>query len=473
MTTSVTTFDNADESLVPAEWPATPADRPAVRPRQLGAAVLLLMVGLWFFPGTVAPHMAAARLRHALAAHLFALIFGVGMIVWAVEFPFLNPAVGQPDLEATHTTPVTMTWWELLRGPPAALAAVTYDHAGRAGMAAPIGWLIGLEAALLAVAVAAMPFGAVGESAGTVFGRSVRLTYWSTTLILPVGLAVLLEPQVREAFGLTMQWLPAHTIGVAACALWWLWVLLRSGWDCGGAPKVGAGRPRVPRCEGCGYTIAFLPLSTQCPECGQAVAASLPQERTEPAVARAEGFWPWLRGFFATLRHALGDRSFFRALAVYRCQERARSFIIALCAIDAALILPGIPGAYSAVVGSTLESELWAGALAIATVGFCGQVLLAGLMASIVSAVAKRPLLPTSVATFYGLSSLLPLTAGALIGTVTYLVVELVINVGSARALLPGVIVMSAIAVSAWFWVGIRAVRCFVRAVRDTQYANA
>ncbi len=55
------------------------------------------------------------------------------------------------------------------------------------------------------------------------------------------------------------------------CGLWLLWALLRSV----GAPRIAPPIERPPRCDACGYNLTTIPMESRCPECGDAVTASL------------------------------------------------------------------------------------------------------------------------------------------------------------------------------------------------------
>lgn len=56
-------------------------------------------------------------------------------------------------------------------------------------------------------------------------------------------------------------------------------------------------------CERCGYIIEHLPTDSPCPECGAAIAASLPQARTGSAWQQRRGVNSWFQTVAQTLRH--------------------------------------------------------------------------------------------------------------------------------------------------------------------------
>lgn len=90
------------------------------------------------------------------------------------------------------------------------------------------------------------------------------------------------------------------------------------------------------RCESCGYDITGLPASGACPECGEAVAQSLPGHRTGSSWQQKRG----VRAWFATNRRTLTHPGHqFRALRVDRAHGRAlltlnlatASFLLMVC----------------------------------------------------------------------------------------------------------------------------------------------
>ncbi|MGA2499327.1 MAG: hypothetical protein ABSH20_16430 [Tepidisphaeraceae bacterium] len=78
-------------------------------------------------------------------------------------------------------------------------------------------------------------------------------------------------------------------------------------------------------CEACGYNLTGVPRDGLCPECGQAIAESLPSLRRPPVWETAErpGYRQWLATSSAVILHT---NRFFRQLAPRGDMERAARF---------------------------------------------------------------------------------------------------------------------------------------------------
>jgi predicted RNA-binding Zn-ribbon protein involved in translation (DUF1610 family) len=66
-------------------------------------------------------------------------------------------------------------------------------------------------------------------------------------------------------------------------------------------------------CERCGYTIDHLPTTSQCPECGDAIARSLPETRPGSPFQQRPRLLSWWTTNWQALRH---PRTLFRRLAI-------------------------------------------------------------------------------------------------------------------------------------------------------------
>lgn len=107
-------------------------------------------------------------------------------------------------------------------------------------------------------------------------------------------------------------------------------------------------------CEKCGYVIEGLDRTGRCPECGEAIAASLPERRTA-----VPGVWETVRRPRASLR-AMRIDEFARKRVDARACEAGFAALIA-----SVLVVAGFWGMFSAEVHVTL----W---LALATVPLAG-----------------------------------------------------------------------------------------------------
>jgi hypothetical protein len=81
-----------------------------------------------------------------------------------------------------------------------------------------------------------------------------------------------------------------------------------------------------PRCETCGYDLTHQPAEARCPECGEALAASLdPQTRPDAGWSRGRGVRSWIASTLAVL---FRPAAFYRALQVRGPQTRAHRFAV-------------------------------------------------------------------------------------------------------------------------------------------------
>lgn len=276
--------------------------------------------GYWIMPGRLGPHLAVDRMRRALGAHALAVLVPafVSVVLWGVS-------------QLRIADEYDADW-----GPREGVAHAVLQTA-RDSAFAPVPWIAPLlilgavpliELALIALGTLLMPWCADGDRASSVWKRSVKNVYWSTT-VLPWALLV----------GLLVSWLltdALHTnhlqvlmVIVVACGLP---VLLVRMWLVGakryvGEPDGPAFRPREPRCDDCGYSLIRLPVEGRCPECGLPVRESLPNGRRRPTPWQEHELRP--RGFRELLRLQrvlLWDRSFFKRLPVHSGIAAARHF---------------------------------------------------------------------------------------------------------------------------------------------------
>lgn len=479
MSHSATATSSASDAsdLIPAEWPPVRTDVPSPVWTIRGVLALPGMILLWFSPKRAGASLAAAGWGAAVAAHLLGLALGIGLIVWAESFHSLNPF-------ATHLTrsfgfmessypAVEMSPYEYSRGPFAALALTAHESSAGVGSLGPfVLTFMGIEFGLLVVAVAMMPFAAAGERASLLFGRTLRLTWWSTTLLIPLGIAWLVEPVMREWVGLPSGW---HAVDYAALALfsmWWVFVLLRSGYRYAGPPNGPAWEVRRPRCESCGYTIAYLLHSTRCPECGRPVTQSLPDRRQQPPLSVTASFAETFRTFWPTARATVSGRSFFDRLSVCRGHDRARTFFLVTSILNALLLFMGIAALGFLVGGDVFTRNMLAGAVVASCAWMFFEVFLAGILAVIFAAAGRRPLRPTAVTAFYALASLRPLIV-LLLGVLFALWPVAVIIDGAVSVPVSILLVLlAAFALAGSCWLALVAIKNIRSAFRQTRFAN-
>lgn len=464
------------DEMVPDVWPPITREAPSQTLRIRGIIALPGMVLLWFMPKRVGVCLAGAGWRAAIVAHLLSLTLGFGLICWMEDFfPIHGTLPGTMFYRETHPFP-EMTVGELLRLPFASL--VISVHGGTVTTAGVIRFLTklgGFEIALVIVALAMMPYAAAGESARRLFGRCLRLTWWSSTIVIPIGIGWLLGPWFRRTFGLSNAWHPIDFMLLAMMGVWWLLVLLRSGYLYAGPAEGPAWEPRTPQCESCGYNIARLTTKGRCPECGRPIADSLPERRTTVSPIRP-GRFGLLSLFWRTLNTVFQDKTFFDRLPVQNGHSRARAHFLFVCAICAFLACVSIPFAVLAFgMGLDVGSENeFADLLSFGCATFFGLVLVGGMISLGVSAIGRRPILPSAVASFYALSALLPLALLPIFIGALRLLVGLAIDDDAGPR---GVITVAAILVASFAGAAALlalacAVRIFRSMLRDTRYAN-
>jgi hypothetical protein len=210
------------------------------------------------------------------------------------------------------------------------------------------------------------PWIAAGERAGRTYLRAVRLVLWGTPLLAacPITLYWLDDPGLRLRLSDTYK---NPMLAVAGLTLLlWLRTVLRWGQGYAGRALGPGFERRTVRCEGCGYRLALLPVAGRCPECGRAVAESLPQ-RSRPALAMHRNPFIRLVGYVPTLLRSWRGRRFASTTAIYANPGGAREFAALTCVLAGLALLPVYPlrirSAYFAYVeyfgprfGATLDA---------------------------------------------------------------------------------------------------------------------
>jgi len=411
-------------TLVPDEWPPIRSDTPASVRTVRGMFALPGMVLLWFFPKTMGVRLAASGWRPAIAAHLLALTIGAGLIVWAEVFPAYNPVGMAPvtmgrwffSFEVEYPAP-TMTVAEILIGPFAALATLAHASTGLGTGAMQFAWLVpAIAAGVCLLAMALMPFANAGESTKALYGRCVRLVLWCTTLLIPLGVAWLLEPMFCRWLELPNVWKPEDFAGLGLFAIWCLAIMLRSCGRYAGSAEGPAWQPRTPSCVGCGYLVARIPVTTNCPECGMPVAVSLSAHEQSPTDATDDPSSQSPRPHWKARFVAIANNGLFDKPSVHGDPAKQRMSFYTVCPVTALLLSLSLTGVREALGFENISGSQWSDAVVLSCSILIGQIALAGLVAAMIALIRRRTMQSSAVATFHAFSFLLPLAIG--VGTV-------------------------------------------------------
>jgi len=440
-----------------------------------GLPALPGMVALWFAPKTTGASLAGSGWLAAVAAHLLSLTAGGGLILWTVHLKFTWYG------EGANVWDLDVGWSEYLRAPFAAFATVIHA-AGTSGLGIvvlPLAFA-GIEAVVVLLALAMMPFAAAGERAGRLFGRCLRLSWWGSTSLIPMGALWLLVPVMQDTTPAPAAMVSPNVkqgLGVAAlglCSVWWLVVLLRSGYRYAGPPEGPAWTPRQPRCEQCGYPLVGLSRETNCPECGRPVVQSLPERRTGRSFATARKLGGSVMALCRTVWATAAGKTFFDRLPVLRGHARARTFLLVTSALNAVLVFlvfgaGQIASAEDRPVGDAPANAAW-----MASAAFLIQVLLVGWIAALGSALARRPVQVAAVTTFYAFGPLAMVPIGAGIVVCAMALGDSVLDAPGRNLVLTGAWAVFAALGVACIVLGLwRIVRNLGAGFRRTRFANA
>lgn len=296
------------------ELPSMLADAPPSVGAIRGLSALPKMFLLWIVPKRIGPSLAKASWPAAVLAFLIAVGLGLGLLAFELLTTYPVTA-GRPGfIIVKFSLPqAELTASEMVRAPFVAIVTVIHTTTGLSTTATTtLLILLAVPVALLALAVLMMPLAAAGERLGLLFQRCLRLTLWSTSTLIPLGVVSLCWPWFLDYLGLQGPATEVITLGSTSgpderqrftvyalilFVLWWLFVLWRSGLRYAGPADGPAWRPMTPRCARCGYIIAMLRLDARCPECNHPIADSVAHLR------RKASFTHW-RAFRASLGDA-------------------------------------------------------------------------------------------------------------------------------------------------------------------------
>jgi len=315
---TTTVPSRATETHVAELLPATaPAPQPVRRVNFFKALLLF-----WLLPKRFGPHLAVASWWRALAAHGIAAVCFL-LVVAYLTFDPVTP--GSPGL---HELRVAAARLVLDLASTSAMFGFSRSYALLVLGVVPV-----LELACVILAVVVMPWCAGGDRASSVFKRSLKNVYWSTTFLIPIAVVSLMlnafESDLEELAQTSADILviAGPVIGTAIAFVLYVRILVVGASVYVGEPVGPAFAPREPLCDECGYRMTGLPLEGNCPECGTPVRASLPGGRRRRNAWHLCEFRP--RGLLELVRlqgRVLRGNEFFRQLPVQEGLATARHF---------------------------------------------------------------------------------------------------------------------------------------------------
>ncbi len=263
----------------------------------------------WLMPATAASRSTSVSLARAYGIHVMLSLFTAGLIVLFAICVDEAERVRSHGLFQVIERFFYSLFREVTRHPTLSLAIIA-------------GVTVGVEVAVLALALLATPWGARDEPMRRSIANGLRRTWLNTTCAIPVtltiGLSTLslelakrdwehrhprptprnrntIESKIEVVTGSALQdynkafedwmrrrpWYLRRDVqeGLVAyvcllAATWFLWTVFRSV----GADRFVRPPERTPLCESCGYNLTAARMDGRCPECGEPVVLSLGPE---------------------------------------------------------------------------------------------------------------------------------------------------------------------------------------------------
>lgn len=358
MTTTSTNLDTgvgsgSPQTLVPEQYPPLmPQPRRTWRPHWTAVPFLLPLVIMK--PRWMSGPIGAGSLWSALVAHLVSwicLILSSAMIAGLGEYLFDGSAVqatGQrlSYLQAVAAGVVEM-WLSMM------LAFRLWSDVFEIAVVVVL-----FELCFVGMAIVLVPWIARGEARWRTWLRSLKVVLWATSgvcitpvvlLIIMSGMYFVLPLELTRGLGNLFEEILAALLSASTLII--LWMLSRLGEHYCGPARGWLYEPRALRCRDCGYELAFLACSANCPECNLSVAQSLPKQRKKPAFDRAKRVWRQLQLYPMLWWRSLRGKRFGRQLRVFNAHREAWRFL------GMTLIVIGSLGALAGVIGGELLSE--------------------------------------------------------------------------------------------------------------------
>ncbi len=380
----------------------------------------------WFLPQRTGSTFVKAGWTAALLAHLIWATFGVGCVITAFDnnrYGLVAHVAGRWPVQAYRGLLEQPKPSEAVRSPwIKAFTTTASTTCCPAHFAMGLGIRAGLnfELPLLILAILVMPYITTGERPLRLLARSVRLTLWSSTSLVVLGVALqALLLTTGDGKTIRSDQMPFLVLIIAVYALWLLRMVVRSGTgrtETSHGPEAG---PEVLRCQDCGYCLDGIDVGSCCPECGTPIRTSVPEYRTPSARAIATGADEQMSGFFATSLKIFFQKDYYRRLAIRGGYEAARRFAVRVglfggllgCPMVVILMMSPSMGKPMTSLFGTI-SGAWTGLVILLTAYLataCVFLLAAGGLGWALSLFGFRPMRRPATIAFYQSIWLLPI----------------------------------------------------------------
>jgi hypothetical protein len=434
-------------------------------------AVLLVPL-LWLFPKRMGPHFAAVRWPGVVLGHLCWTLYGIGCIamdfVDAEYVGWVAYILDKTPWQSGISVGGSPTLWDVAVAPLTTLAQQLVGELPTGEeLVIVVGVCIAAELSIVLVAIALTSYATLGERYSVLFARVLKLTLWSTSSLIVLGIAM-----QCEYFGVIPRAVDEEYI-LAAYFVWLMWIWIRSTARYAG-PAEGAGwQLRVPRCEKCGYQLTGLTATGRCPECADEVAKSMPDQRVRSAVGPIS--------YFRTFVRVLHDPRFFRTLQMYDAPKRARRFALMTAFLGGPLIMVySILVVMVFVAPGDLESirRVWESAPWLSLEISLACVLLVGLFASVRVANWSIPFQDHVTVAFFNCAWLIPIAFTTIFMARIFYWYNLYGRINNVFHEDPGstllrIATLAVVSFLAFGLVPLVAFLRFVRGLRQVRFANA
>jgi hypothetical protein len=331
--------------LVPEFWPPADPIEPVKGWRIYWLLAPLAAIPAVLLPRRMGPHLANSSWASAYVAHVFSGFVTVG-IVFAVVTRYEGG--GEPSFASVFLCNPILELRRALAG------SVLFLYGMWNGWLEILEMLLAfavIEGAIWIAALLLIPLYAAGEGARRTYFRCVKLLLWSSACQIPISWLFMHFGFWAEDCPEFPTWMLAVW---ATCELWWLWVLIRLGGRYAGPKEGPRWKERQPRCETCGYSLVSLARDGRCPECGVAVAESLPERRRPPAFVTARGVRGRCAGFVQTVWRSSFARRFAKNVTIWGHHRAARNYALLMC------VLVGLLSAATGVAAyGVAQGGLW------------------------------------------------------------------------------------------------------------------